>query len=76
MKVIMEQLNLKHWAVKHAWCLRGYRCDVYSDHEANTLQPLGRLARWGLALQKFDARIHHRLGKANNDADTLSQNTN
>ena len=46
------------WAVKHfRTYLYGYKCDVYTDHEVlktllNTPHPSGKLARWGLALQR------------------------
>jgi len=69
------------WAVKHFRSyLYGHRCDVYTDHEAlkslfNTSQPSGRLARWGMALQELDLHLHYyRPGRANSDADALSQN--
>ena len=31
----------------------------------NTPHPLGKLARWGLALQEVDLVIHYRPGKSN-----------
>ena len=42
--------------------LYGYRCIVFTDHEAlksllNTPQPSGKLAWWGMALQGLDLRI-------------------
>ena len=67
------------WAVKHfRHYLYGSSCDVYTDHEAlkallNTPHPSGKLARWGLALQELDLRIHYRPGKQNANADALSQ---
>ena len=38
----------------------------------NTPHPSGKLARWGLAIQELDLHIHHRSGKTNQAADTLS----
>ena len=67
------------WAIKHFRpYLYGHGCDVYTDHEAlksllNTPQPSGRLARWGIALQELDLRIHYRPGKKNSNADALSR---
>ena len=48
------------------------------DHKAlkslmNTPHPSGKLARWGLALQKVDLHIHYRPGKKNANADALSR---
>ena len=42
------------------------------DHEAlvslmNNPHPLGKLARWGLALQELDLTIHYRPGKLSAD---------
>jgi len=65
------------WAVKHCRSyLYIHRYDIYTDHDAlksllNTPQPL---ARWGMALQELDLHLHYRPGRANSDADTLSQN--
>ena len=67
------------WAVKHFRpYLYGHQCDIYTDHEAlksllNTPQPSGKLARWGMAIQELDARILHRSGKHNANADALSR---
>ena len=67
------------WAVKHfRHYLYGYRCIVFTDHEAlksllNTPQPSGKLARWGMALQELDLRIEYRPGKSNVRADALSR---
>ena len=67
------------WAVKHfRHYLYGYRCIVFTDHEAlksllNIPQPSGKLARWGMALQELDLRIKYRPGKNNVRADTLSR---
>ena len=57
--------------------LYGHPCDIYTDHEAlqallNTPHPFGKLARWGMALQEMDLHLHYRLGKSNQNADTLS----
>ena len=57
--------------------LYGHRCHVFTDHEPlksllNTPHPLGKLARWGLALQKADITIHYHPGKSNASADSLS----
>lgn len=74
----MEALGVV-WAVKHFRpYLYGHGCDVYTDHEAlksllNTPQPSGKLARWGMALQELDLRIHYRPGKSNSNADALSR---
>lgn len=67
------------WAVKHfRHYLYGYKCVVFTDHEAlkaliNTPHPSGKLARWGLALQELDLQIHYRPGKKNMNADALSR---
>lgn len=67
------------WAVKHFRpYLYGHPCDLYTDHQAlksllNTPQPSGKLARWGMAIQELDIRIHHRAGKQNSNADALSR---
>ena len=67
------------WAVKHfKHYLYGYRCIVFTDHEAlksllNTPQPSGKLARWGMALQELNLRIEYRPGKSNVRADALSR---
>ena len=67
------------WAVKHFRSyLYGHKCEVYTDHEAlksllNTPQPSGKLARWGMAIQKLDITIHHRAGRRNGNADALSR---
>ena len=67
------------WAVKHFRpYLYGHSCDVYTDHSAltsllNTPQPSGKLARWGMAIQELDLRIHHRAGRSNVNADALSR---
>ena len=74
----MEGLGVV-WAVKHFRpYLYGHHCDIYTDHEAlksllNTLQPSGKLARWGMAIQELDVRILHRSGKHNANADALSR---
>ena len=67
------------WAVRHFRpYLYGHPCDVYTDHSAltlllNTLQPSGKLARLGMAIQEMDIRIHHRTGRSNANADALSR---
>ena len=67
------------WAVRHFRpYLYGHPCDVYTDHSAltsllNTPQPSGKLARWGMAIQEMDIRIHHRTGRSNANADALSR---
>ena len=38
----------------------------------NTQHPLGKLARWGLALQELDLKIHYRPGRLNDHVDALS----
>ena len=50
---------------------------VFTNHEAlqsllNTPHPLGKLARWGLALQELDLQIQYHPGKHNANADALS----
>ena len=66
------------WAMKHfRHYLYGHRCHVFTDHEPlksllNTPHPSGKLARWGLALQKADITIHYHPGKSNASADSLS----
>ena len=68
------------WAVKHyRHYLYGHRCQVYTDHEAlksllNAPHPSGKLARWGLALQKVNLVINYRPGRGNSNADALSRN--
>ena len=67
------------WATKHfRTYLYGHSCDVITDHEAlqallNTPHPSGKLARWGLALQELDLKIHYRPGRLNDRADALSR---
>ena len=67
------------WGVKHfRHYLYGYRCTVFTDHEAlksllNTLHPSGKLARWGMALQELDLKIEYRPGSGNKKADALSR---
>ena len=67
------------WAVKHFRpYIYGHHCVVYTDHEAlksllNTPQPSGKLARWGLALQKMDLEIRYWPEKRNANADALSR---
>jgi len=67
------------WAVKHFHVyLYGQKCEVYMDHETllsllNTPHPSGKLAHWGLALQKLDLSIHYQPGKLNQLADSLSR---
>ena len=74
----LERLGVV-WAVKHFRpYLYGHSCDVYTDHSAltsllNTPQPSGKLARWGIAIQEMDIRIHHRTGHSNANADALSR---
>ena len=74
----MEGLGVV-WAVKHFRpYLYGHACEVYTDHSAltsllNTLQPSGKLARWGMAIQELDITIHHRAGSSNGNADALSR---
>ena len=65
---------MKHFRVY----LYGHKCKVYTDHEAllllmNHPHPSGKLARWGLALQKLDLVIHYQPGKLNQLADSLSR---
>ena len=67
------------WALKHfRHYIYGYRCRVFTDHEAlkallNTPHPSGKLARWGMAIQELDLEIIHRAGKPNVSADALSR---
>ena len=67
------------WATKHFRVyLYDHICDVYTDHEAlqallNTPHPSGKLARWGLALQELNLKIHYRPGRKNQNADALSR---
>ena len=66
------------WVVKHFRpYLYGHTCQPSTDHKAlkslmNTPHPLGKLARWGLAIQELDLHIHHRPWKTNQAADALS----
>ena len=68
------------WAVKYFRpYLYGHACTVFTDHEAlksllNIPHPSGKLACWGLVLQKLDLRIKYRPGKKNTNADSLSRN--
>ena len=67
------------WAVRHfRHYLYGHHCDVFTDHKAlksllNTPHPIGKLARWELALQEVDLSIFYRPGKKNVLADALSR---
>ena len=69
------------WAVKHfRHYLYGHHCKVFTDHEAlksllNTPQPSGKLARWGLALQELDLKIHYCPGRVNQNADAPSRSS-
>ena len=50
---------------------------MITDHEAlkgllNTTHLSGKLARWGLALQELDLKIHYQPGRLNSCADALS----
>ena len=54
--------------------LNSHACKVHTDLKPlnsllNTPHPLGKLARWGLAIQEL---VRYRLGKANQAADALS----
>ena len=66
------------WAAKHFRpYLYGYHCDLYTDHEAlksllNTPQPSGKLARWGMTIQKLDLSMHYQPGKKNSNAVAVS----
>ena len=58
--------------------LYGYRCTMFTDHEAlksllNTLHSSGKLARWGMGLQELDLKIEYRPGRGNKKADALSR---
>jgi len=74
----LEALGVE-WAVKHFHpYLYGHTCNVYTAHEAfkvllNTPHPSGKLARWGLAIQELDLRIHYCPGRTNKVVDTLSR---
>ncbi len=67
------------WAVQTLrFYLQGYVFIVQTDH--HPLQWLGRmrnnnarLTRWSLALQPFTLEVHHRPGKENANADSLSR---
>ena len=65
------------WAVHHfRQYLYGHRCHVFTDHEVlksllNSPHPSGKLARWGLAIQESDLRIHYKPGRKNEKADAL-----
>ena len=57
--------------------LYDHPCDVITDYEAlkcllNTTHLSGKLARWGLALQELDLKIHYQPGRLNSCADVLS----
>ena len=57
--------------------LYDHPCDVITDYEAlkgllNTTHLSGKLARWGLALQELDLKIHYQAGRLNSCADALS----
>ena len=66
------------WVEKHfRYYLYGHHCHVFNDHEPlksllNTHHPFGKLAHWGLALQKVDIVIQYHPGKSNVSADSLS----
>ena len=53
------------WVARHFRAyLYGHPCDVITDHETlqgllNTPHPSGKLARWKLALQELDLKIHY-----------------
>lgn len=70
------------WAAKHFRSyLYGHYCIVFTDHETlksllNTPQPLGKLARWGMAPQGLDLTIQHRSGKHNATRHPLAESAN
>ena len=74
----METLGVV-WAVKHfRHYLYGHHCHVFTDHRPlksllNTPHPSGKLAHWGLALQKVDIVIYYHPGKSNVSGDSLSR---
>ena len=63
------------WATKYfRTYLYSHHCKVFTDHQAlkTTLQPSGKLARWGMAIQELDLEILYRSGKKSANADLLS----
>ena len=67
------------WSVTHfRHYLYGHQCIVYTDYEPlrsllNTPHPSGKLAWWGLALQKVDLVFHYRPGRTIKAADSFSR---
>ncbi|XP_046399957.1 uncharacterized protein LOC124166472 [Ischnura elegans] len=67
------------WAVKYFRCyLYGRRFTVVTDHRPlrwllTLKDPTSRLIRWSLLLSEFEFEVHHRAGKAHQNADALSR---
>lgn len=67
------------WAIKHfRLYLYYHRCEVFTDQSAltsllNTLQPSGKLARWGMSIQELNIQICHHSGYSNGNANALSR---
>ena len=67
------------WAVKlYRHYLTAQHFEVITDHNAlkwlmGLKEPVGRLARWALALQEFDFHVTYRPGALHSDVDALSR---
>lgn len=73
-----ECLSVIHWIKAYRPYLFGHPFTVFTDCGAlqwlRTIKdPTGRLARWTMALERFDYELKHRPGQQNANADALSR---
>ena len=73
-----EALAVVYACKKFRHYLLGYRIMFHTDHDSlkylvNKPDLSGRIAKWILLLQEFNYEVVVKLGKANSNADFLSQ---